>query len=235
MTAHGAPRVVNLSAADAVAPGVRLAEADQAPLRSAGPLAGRIPTDESIASTWRVQDDLMTPDQSKRADQIVEAEKARRPRWRSARGLLGRLRASWGNTREMPLVMRALCQGAMVVTPLLILALALPVTDWEVNGRTMTYRELWTSGNGAMLALCLGLYGYGAWGLAARRQSSRWVLVTASLAPVVFIAASERSIPWHALADAAICAIALYFCLFRLRAVQSFMAAASEDVPRHGV
>jgi len=176
----------------------------------------------------------MTPDQSKRADEIVEAENARRPRRRRTHSLLGNLSASWGNTREMPLLMRVLCQGAMVVTPLLILALALPVTDWEVNGQTMTYRDLWTSGNGAMLAVCLGLYCYGAWGLAARRQASRWVLLAASVVPVIFIAASERSIPWLALANSAICGIAMYFCLFRLRAVRSFMAGAGKDAPRHG-
>lgn len=123
----------------------------------------------------------------------------------------------------------------MVVTPLFILALVLPVTDWEVDGQAMTYRELWTSGNGAMLAVCLGLYCFGAWGLAARRHFSRWVLVTASVAPAVFIAVSERSIPWLSFTEAAIYGIAMYFCLFRLRAVQLFMAGPGKSPARRGV
>jgi len=152
-----------------------------------------------------------------------------------AQSILGRLGSSWRNTREMPLVMRVLCQGAMVVTPLFILALVLPVADWEVDGQTMTYRDLWTSGNGGMLAICFGLCCFGAWGLAARRHSSRWVLVAASVAPAVVIAASGSSIRWLSLIEAAICGIAMYFCLFRLRAVQLFMGGAGNGPPHRGV
>ena len=150
------------------------------------------------------------------------------------RNVLTKLGSSWRNTGDMPLVMRVLCQGAMVVTPLLILALVLPTGDWEVNGRTTTYRELWTSGDGAMLTACLALYCFGAWGLAARFDSSRWVLVAASVLPAVFVSISVRSISWSAFAEAAIEGIVLYFCLFRIRAVQLFMAGAGNRVARQG-
>jgi len=144
--------------------------------------------------------------------------------------MLKRLGSIWRNTREMPLVMRVLCQGAMVAIPLLILALVLPVTDWEVDGRVMTYRDLWTSGNGAAITVCLSLYCFGAWGLAARRHSSRWVLVAACLAPAVLVAVGDRAIPWVSFFEAAICSAAMYFCLFRLPSVRLFMDGSGKSL-----
>ena len=41
----------------------------------------------------------------------------------------------WKNTKQMPLVLGVLCQGGMVVAPLVLLLVALPLTDWEVDGR----------------------------------------------------------------------------------------------------
>jgi len=61
----------------------------------------------------------------------------------------------WRNTKALPLLLRALIQGAMVVTPLFLLLLVFPVTEWEVDGRLVSYAELLSSGAGIAVALTL--------------------------------------------------------------------------------
>src|SRR5437762_14314585 len=78
-----------------------------------------------------------------------------------------------------------LCQGAMVAGPVLLVVVVLLVVEWTVNGRQMSYAELWKSGAGLAFGLFLFLLMIGAWGLAARNLASRWALVAAPAAPYV--------------------------------------------------
>jgi hypothetical protein len=71
----------------------------------------------------------------------------------------------------MPFLLGMLCQGAMVAAPILLVLLAVPGVEWEVNGRAMPYAEMWSSGEVPAVALSLALAGIGAWGLAARRRA----------------------------------------------------------------
>lgn len=129
----------------------------------------------------------------------------------------------------MPLVLRVLCQGAMVAAPLLLLALMVPM-EWEVDGVQMSYAELWASGNGAAMACFFVLTGFGAWGLAARVARSRWLLVFAPLIPYVVLEVYSQgsSLPSEpptldVLGSAFATAILLYVCLFRLPSVVAYL------------
>jgi hypothetical protein len=138
-----------------------------------------------------------------------------------------RLATCWQNTKSMPFLLRLLCQGAMVAAPILLLFLVLPITEWEVNGRSVSYAELGSSGEGAAIAASLGLASAGAWGLAARNSASRWLLVSTPLAPYVVLAVFPGSrvepIGPDVIVSAALTAAAFYFCLFRLRAVRAYL------------
>jgi hypothetical protein len=76
--------------------------------------------------------------------------------------------STWKNTKGMPFLLRMYCQGAMVVAPLILFFLAVPLFDWTVNDRPVSYTELWSSGAGVTIGGCLMLVGLGGWGLAAR-------------------------------------------------------------------
>jgi len=89
------------------------------------------------------------------------------------------------NTKDLPFPLDMLCQGAMVAGPVLFVFLVLPIVEWTVNGRQMSYAELWKSGAGLAFGLFLFLLMIGAWGLAARNLRSRWALVAAPTAPYV--------------------------------------------------
>ena len=91
----------------------------------------------------------------------------------------------WRNTKDLPFPLDMLCQGAMVAGPALLVFLVLPIVEWTVNGRPMSYAELWKSGAGLAFGLFLFLLMIGAWGLAARNLRSRWALVAAPTAPYV--------------------------------------------------
>ena len=91
----------------------------------------------------------------------------------------------WRNTKDLPFPLDMLCQGAMVAGPVLFVFLVLPIVEWTVNGRQMSYAELWKSGAGLAFGLFLFLLMIGAWGLAARNLRSRWALVAAPTAPYV--------------------------------------------------
>src|SRR5438309_1795592 len=54
----------------------------------------------------------------------------------------------WRNTKDLPFPLDMLCQGAMVAGPVLLVFLVLPIVEWTVNGRQMSYAELWKSGAG---------------------------------------------------------------------------------------
>lgn len=133
----------------------------------------------------------------------------------------------WRNTKSLPFLLRLLIQGAMVAAPILLLFLVFPIAEWEVDGRTVSYTELWSSGEGAALAVWLGLAGAGAWGLAVRSAASRWLLVLSPVAPYIVLAMFSASTPTplDAIVSAALTAAVFYFCLFRLRAVRAYLDA----------
>lgn len=137
----------------------------------------------------------------------------------------------WKNTKSMPFLLRLLCQGAMVAAPILLFFLVVPITEWEINGRIVSYAELWSAGDGASISASLVLVAAGAWGLAARNSMSRWLLVFSPVAPyiVLFIFPWSRSEPIgsEVIVSAVLTAVACYFCLFRLRAVREYLHAES--------
>src|SRR5438477_11449495 len=85
----------------------------------------------------------------------------------------------WRNTKDLPFPLDMLCQGAMVAGPVLLVFLVLPIVEWTVNGRQMSYAELWKSAAGLASGLLLFLLMIGAWAFAARTLTSRWALVAA--------------------------------------------------------
>lgn len=121
------------------------------------------------------------------------------------------------------------------MAPILLVLLVVPGLEWEVNGRAMSYAEMWSSGEVPAVALSLALVGIGAWGLAARRRAYRWPLVFSPVAPSVILAI----FPWTRVAASTVVtteivlmgvgtAIAVYVCLFHLRGVRAYL-------DKHGV
>jgi len=138
-----------------------------------------------------------------------------------------RMGTCWRNTKSLPFLLRLLIQGAMVATPILLLFLVFPIAEWEVDGRAVSYTELWSSGGGAALAVSLALAGAGAWGLAARSAASRWLLVFSPVAPYIVLAVFPASAPitLDVIVSAALTAAVFYFCLFHLKAVRTYLDA----------
>ena len=140
------------------------------------------------------------------------------------------VRGAWQNTQDMPALLRMYCQGAMVVTPLLLLLLVLPLFEWTVNGRRVSYAELWSSGAGVVLGVCLALSGLGAWGLAARSSRARWACVAAPSAPLLALPFSRASLLLSGLSDASLVAgtlltsAAVYAALFHVPSVRRYLA-----------
>jgi hypothetical protein len=135
----------------------------------------------------------------------------------------------------MPFILGPLCSGGMVVPPIILIFLFLPIADWEVDGRLMSYREMWLSGDAAALAACLILVAAGAWGLAARNRASRWSLVFAPVLPYVILALFRSvsllpadPIPFDVVASAILTAIVVYSCLFHLRSVREYLDGADK-------
>src|SRR5437016_14602188 len=95
------------------------------------------------------------------------------------------VKRSWRNTKDLPFPLDMLCQGAMVAGPALLVFLVLPIAEWTVNGRQMSYAELWKSGAGLAFGLFLFLLMIGAGRSAARNRTSPWVLVAAPAPPYV--------------------------------------------------
>jgi hypothetical protein len=136
------------------------------------------------------------------------------------------VRDLWHNTHEMPWLVRMLCQGAMTAAPILGAVTLVPGIDWNVDGRDMTYREVWSSGVGASILVSMLLVTIGGWGAAARAPNSRWALV---LFPVIMAApmalvrgAPGGSSPGVVLGSVCITAAVLYVCLFRLSSVRRY-------------
>jgi hypothetical protein len=139
------------------------------------------------------------------------------------------LKRFWNNTKDLPFGIRHLCQGGMIAAPLLALLLVVPIGDWTVNERDVTYQELWASGAGsAFLAFTL-LGSVGSWGMAARSPATRWAFVlmpslpflVAALHPSSWFtqeALSTASMPLSALATSA----AIYVCLFHLPSMRRY-------------
>lgn len=147
-----------------------------------------------------------------------------------------RFATCWRNTKEMPLFLRTFCQGAMVVAPAFLILLTLPIQEWEVDGHRMSYAELWSSGQGAAIAACLVLVSVGAWGLAARKRVSRWLLVLSSVVPYFVLAIfpeaptmSSEPIAIEIIVSAAVAAVVSYVCLFHLRTVCEYLDGESVE------
>lgn len=143
------------------------------------------------------------------------------------------IRAWWNNTKELPFPIGILCQGGMVAGPILLAFLVLPIMDWTINERQMSYGELWTSGAGFVVALFVLLVMVGAWGLAARNPTSRWALVAAPIAPYV----ASMPLPKSGLMSAddvllgilsgLFTAAIIYGCLFHLPGVRRYLSSTA--------
>ena len=94
----------------------------------------------------------------------------------------------WKNTKTMPMLLRVICQGAMVAPPILAALLVLPLSEWSINGRLVSYSELWQSGAGMVLLASMFFATAGAWGSAARAPWARWALVATPVVPIVLAA-----------------------------------------------
>lgn len=144
------------------------------------------------------------------------------------------VRRWWTNTKELPFPLDMLCQGAMIAGPVLLVFLVLPIVDWTLEGRQMSYVELWSSGAGPAFTVFVVLLTIGAWGLAARNLVSRWALVAAPPAPYVasvpFLNSgllSTEDVRFGILGGVLMAAIA-YACLFHLPAVRRYFAGGGE-------
>lgn len=131
----------------------------------------------------------------------------------------------WRNTKEMPELIGLACRGAMVAGPVLLIVLLIPGIDWNVNGRPMSYSEVWRSGVGASALSFIVFVTIGAWGMAARKQWSRWVLVLTQVVPVVFFPIDWKEMRGHLpimLIGVGIGVAIIYTCLFRLKRMRSY-------------
>jgi heme A synthase len=143
---------------------------------------------------------------------------------------MSRIRNWWKNTNEMPFLLRMLCQGGMVASPILLVFAVLPVADWEVNDIPMSYRDLWISGAALSMISFIVLVGVGAWGLAARSSVSRWALVLAPLVPLLLLfALGDSSVFPHlrmtfaVFVQGAVTSLLIYACLFWLPSVRRYL------------
>lgn len=145
-----------------------------------------------------------------------------------------RLPAIWRNTRDMPLLLRVMCRGGMIVAPVLLVLLIVPAMNWTVDGRLVSHAQLWRSGAGPALALLMLLVALGCWGLAARRPPSRWLLVAAPVVPYVaralFPDAASALEPWL-LVEAVAASLILYVGLFHTGAVRTYLADRGATSP----
>jgi len=144
----------------------------------------------------------------------------------------------WTNTKDLPFPLDMLCQGAMVAGPILLLFLVLPIVDWTINGRQMSYAELWKLGAGLAFGLFLFLIMIGAWGLAARNLRSRWALVTAPTAPYIvslpFLSYGLLSTEdvWFGIFGGLVIAAITYACLFHLPALRRYFDGGQDTHDR---
>ncbi len=151
---------------------------------------------------------------------------------------LATVKGWWRNTKDLPFPLDMLCQGAMVTGPIMLVFLVLPIVDWTINGRQMSYAELWKSGAGLAFGLFLFLIMIGAWGLAARNLRSRWALVAAPTAPYIaslpFLNSGLLSMEdaWFGILGGLVMAAITYACLFHLPAVRRYFAGGRDNHDR---
>jgi hypothetical protein len=114
----------------------------------------------------------------------------------------------------------------------------LPIVDWTINGRQMSYAELWKSGAGLAFGLFLFLIMIGAWGLAARNLRSRWALVAAPTAPYIaslpFLSYGLLSTEdvWFGILGGLVVAAITYACLFHLPALRRYFDGGQDTHDR---
>lgn len=147
--------------------------------------------------------------------------------------LMSSLLALWNNTKAMPQLLRMFCQGGMVAPPILALLLVLPIMDWTVNGRQVSYSEPWSSGAGLTMLVFMLMATAGAWGLAARTRWSRWAWVATPVAPILVAAVHPRT--WftrEAAGDASMwvsavaASLIIFACLFLVPAVRNYASGS---------
>lgn len=148
------------------------------------------------------------------------------------------LRRAWKNTKDMPLLLRMYCQGAMFVAPVILFFLVVPLFEWTVDDKPMSYVELWRTGAGLAIGGCLVLVGLGGWGLASRVPRARWAWVAAPLAPFLSLFFFPGASWASALGDGSIIASALltsaavYALLFHVPAVRRYLARPASKEKR---
>ena len=137
----------------------------------------------------------------------------------------------WRNTKNMPLLLGMFCQGAMIISPVFVTLLLVPIFDWTIEDRQVSYAELWRSGAG-LFCLVTGLgASAGSWGLAARKVWARWVCSATPIAPFILATVLPPTwftqkvfggvSPWpSAIATSAVIAA----CLFLLPSVTNFLS-----------
>ena len=117
----------------------------------------------------------------------------------------------------------------MVAPPILLAFLVLPLTDWTVNGKSMSYSELWRSDAGVVFGAALLLAAVGGWGIAARVPAARWAWVAAPLLPALLLplfpqlAAGSSSSTLSTIGAGLITSIVVYCALFHVAAVQRYI------------
>ena len=145
--------------------------------------------------------------------------------------VLSLVKNSWQNTKAMPVLLRMFSQGAMVASPILLIFLVLPLTDWNVDGKSMSYAELWKSGAGVVAVMPLLLAALGGWGIAAKVKAARWSWVAMPLLPALllpfFPALSASSSSRLAdIGSGVVTALIIYGALFHISAVQKYFGGA---------
>lgn len=139
------------------------------------------------------------------------------------------------NTKAMPPLLRMFCQGGMVAPPILALLLVLPLVDWTINGKQVSYAELWSSGAGLTMLVFMLVAAAGAWGLAARKRWSRWAWVATPIAPLLVAAlypttwfteevTRDSSVWFGGLATSAL----IFVCLFFVPSVRNYVAGRAD-------
>jgi hypothetical protein len=139
------------------------------------------------------------------------------------------LRRARSGVAAMPLLMRMLCGIAMLASPILLVALCLPIVSFSVGGKEVAFQEIWRSGLGVILWISLLLSGLASWGLALRRPIARWFAVAGPIAPIAVAALLPHSAVLshyqqpNAILLALPYAMGMYFCLFHVQSVRRYL------------
>lgn len=134
-----------------------------------------------------------------------------------------RMKVYLENIKEMPFLLRISCYGIMFATPIFPFLLLLPNFEVEFNGRRIGNPELWTYGLSAAMATSMALVFFGFLGLAARKSTSRWLLVFSPLAPYIFwVALPTQLAAFDAVVSNALTSVVIYFYLFHVKAVREY-------------